>query len=480
MLNRRNFLKNVSAGGAVSFAAGTGILSALGNAKAYAADVSGYKALVCLLFHGGQDSHDTILPYDQASYDRFAQLRPGLFGDYAGMPGGSSRDRARLLALNPTNAAQFGTRQFALPEALAPLKDLFDGGNAAIMGNVGPLIEPMNSTEFENGSKERPRQLFSHNDQQSTWLSSSPEGAVYGWGGKFMDAANGSNANTNEIFSAISTSGNSVFLSGDQTQQFSLNPEGPQQVNGLRNFNSGLLGTAAGSSTAVQILEDHYRRSGALRANLFEKDIANIAARAFTANEQYNTALDGATPLSTMFPQSPVGGQLGAIANAINISGALGTRRQVFFVDMGGFDTHDDQANDLTDMHMQYAAAIKSFYDATIEMGMQNNVTLFTSADFGRTLLENGNGTDHGWGAHHFLVGGAVNGNTIYGDIPAHDIGHEFDAGSGRLIPTTSVEQYAATLGKWFGLTDAELLSALPALSNFATTDLGFMGGASV
>jgi uncharacterized protein (DUF1501 family) len=480
MFNRRDFMKSAGASSALSFAAGAGVLSVLGNAKAFAADVTGYKAIVCVLFHGGQDSHDTVLPYDQTSYDRFAELRPGLFGDYAAMPGGSSRDRSRLLALNPTNSAQFGDRQFAFPEALAPLKSLFDNGNAAILGNVGPLIEPLNSIEFKNDSKPKPRQLFSHNDQQSTWLSSNPEGAVFGWGGRFVDAANASNANSNEIFSAISTSGNSVFLSGEQTQQFSLSPEGPQEVNGLRNFNSGLLGTAAGSPTAVQILEDHYRRSGDLRNNLFEKDVANIAARAFLSNEQYNAALAAGTPLSTPFGDSGVEGQLNAIANAINVRDALGVNRQVFFVDMGGFDTHDDQANDLTDLHSQYAAAIKSFYDATVEMGVQNDVTLFTAADFGRALLENGNGTDHGWGAHHFIVGGGVNGNTIYGDIPPYDVGHEFDAGNGRLIPQVSVEQYAATLGKWFGLSDTELLAALPALSNFATRDLGFMAGASV
>jgi uncharacterized protein (DUF1501 family) len=477
MFNRRSFLKSASGAGAVSFASGASILAALGNTKAYAADVTGYKAIVCLFFFGGQDSHDTVLPYDQASYDRYAELRPGLFGDYASQTGGSSRERARLLALNPTNAAQFGTRQFALPEALSPIKDLFDDGNAAIIGNVGPLIEPVNREEFLSETKSLPRRLFSHNDQQSTWLSSAPEGAVIGWGGKMSDAANASNANQNEIFSSISTFGNSVFLSGEQTQQYILNANGPPEVNGLRNFNSGLLGTAAGSASAVQRLEDHYKNLGAQRANLFERDVAEINARSFSSNKLFGDTLDVATPLQTVFPASGTAAQLSAVANSINISSALGMRRQVFFVGMGGFDTHDNQANDLTGNHTEYAEAIAAFYQSTIEMGMQNDVTLFTAADFGRALLENGNGTDHGWGAHHFIVGGAVNGNTIYGDIPPYDTGHEFDAGNGRLIPKVAVEQYAATLGKWFGLTDDELLSALPILANFTEKDLGFLNG---
>ncbi|NNC36045.1 MAG: DUF1501 domain-containing protein, partial [Hyphomonadaceae bacterium] len=396
MFDRRSFLKGASSASAVSFAGATSLLAALGNSKAYAADVSGYKAIVCLFFFGGQDAHDTVLPYDQASYDRYAELRPGLLGDYAAQEGGSSRDRDRLLPLNPTNSAQFGSRQFALPEALGPLKNLFDNGNAAVIGNVGPLVEPANADEFENQTKEFPRRLFSHNDQQSTWLSAAPEGEIFGWGGKIADTVNASNANQNEIFSAISTFGNTVFLAGNEARPYNLSVNGPPEVNGLRNFNSGLLGTVASDPTAVQILEDHYKSIGAERANLFERDVAAINSRAFISNEQFSAALDSATPIATPFPQSSVGTQLQAVANAINVRDTLGMARQVFFVAMGGFDTHDNQADDLTGLHAQYAAAINSFYSATVEMGLQNDVTLFTAADFGRALLENGNGTDHG------------------------------------------------------------------------------------
>ncbi len=455
----------------MSFAGSAGLLGQLGNSKAYAADMSGYKALVCVFFFGGQDAHDTVLPYDQPSYDRYAALRSGLLADYAAQVGGSSRTRARLRELSPVNAASFGGRSFALPEGLDPIKSLFDAGNAAILGNVGPLIEPLTQADFNQGGKAQPRRLFSHNDQQSTWMSSAPEGETRGWGGRFSDQISGQPS----TFSAISTSGNTVFLSGETTTQYSLNTSGPPQVSRLRNNNNGLLGPASRSDSAAQLLIDQYRDIGTVRANLFERDAATIANRTFESNEAYSSALASAPTLQTAFPGSRLGGQLHAVAESISIRGALNMSRQVFFVGLGGFDTHDDQATDLLGLQSDYAASIAAFFDATQEMGIENDVTLFTASDFGRSLVENGNGTDHGWGAHHFIVGGAVNGNQIYGDIPPYDTGHDYDAGNGRLIPNVSVEQYAATLGKWYGLTDTEIASVFPSLSNFALKDLGFM-----
>jgi len=478
-LDRRKFLAGSTAAGALSFTSGAGILTALGNSKAFAADVSGYKAIVCVFFFGGQDGHDTVLPYDQENYDSYVSYRTGILAEYAAQAGGSSRDRDRLLQLVPDNAANFPGREFALPEALEPLKTLFDAGEAAIIGNVGPLVEPINAADFEEGIKARPKQLFSHNDQQSTWMSSAPEGEIFGWGGKFADVVLDFDAAQDPIFTAISTFGNTVFLAGDQVQQFNLGADGPQQVNGLENFDMGLLLAAADSPTAVNLLKDHYRNLGIPLDNLFEQDVAAENDRAFTSNEQFSDALDDAQALQTTFPQSQLGTQLKTIAETINIRGAFNMSRQVFFVGMGGFDTHDNQANDLTGLHTAYANAIAAFYQATTEMGLENDVTLFTASDFGRALVENGNGTDHGWGSHHFVVGGGVDGRKIFGDIPPYTVRHDQDSGNGRLIPTTSVEQYAATLGRWFGLTDGELMSALPALANFSVTDLGFMGGGS-
>jgi len=479
MTNRRSFLQGMASASGLSFLGGTGALAALG-AQANAAEVSGYKAIVCVFLFGGQDCHDTVLPFDQASYDGYAALRPGLFADYAAQQGGSSRDLSRLLELTPTNAAQFGGRQFALPEALAPIKNLFDNGNAAIIGNVGPLVKPLTSTEFFAGVEPRPKSLFSHNDQQSTWMSSAPEGEIFGWGGKFADTVVASGANQNEIFTAVTMSGNTVFLSGENTQQFNLNSNGPPQVDGLRNFNSGLLGTGANSPLAVDLLEQHYKNLGTQPSNLFQQDVASINKRAFESNEQFSAALENAPPLNTQFPQNSFSGKLKSIAETINIKSNLNVGRQIFFVSLGGFDTHSNQPAQITGRQAMYANAIAAFFASMQEIGAENDVTLFTASDFGRALLENGDGTDHGWGGHHFVIGGGVTGNTIYGDIPPYELGHDQDAGNGRLIPQVSVEQYAATLGKWFGLTDAELLAALPALTNFATKDLGFMGAPAV
>lgn len=479
MINRRKFLSTAAGAGALTFAGTAGMLSLLGNSKSHAADVSGYKALVCLFFFGGQDNYDTILPYDQASYDLYASHRSGLLSDYQDLPGGSTRALDRLRELTPTNIADFGSRKFALPENLDPIKSLFDAGNAAIIGNVGPLIEPLDSNDFANGLKPRPNRLFSHNDQQSTWMSSAPEGAVDGWGGKLADAVQKNSANMENFFTGISTYGNTVFLSGQNTEQYILNIDGPPELVGLTKSNNSLLLSQAENPRAVQLLEEQYRDIGALRTNLFERDLASIADRSFAANAVFRDALEAAPKLKTKFPTVSVGKQLRTVAEAINIRSTLGMGRQVFFVGMGGYDTHANQAGALNTLQGRYAKAIAAFYEATVEMGLQNDVTLFTASDFGRALVENGNGTDHGWGSNHFIVGGAVKGNHIYGEIPPYDTGHAYDAGNGRLIPTFSVEQYAATLGKWFGLSDGELLAALPALTNFAERDLGFMRSAA-
>lgn len=466
MTTRRQFL---SQSAALSFLGGTGALTGLAQ-QAQAANTSGYKALVCVFFFGGQDCHDTVLPYDQTSYDKYAQHRSNLLEDY-GPSSTSSRARANLLPLIPANQADFGTKQFALPPELAPMKTLFDAGNAAIIGNVGPLIRPVTRAEIEAKTADLPKRLFSHNDQQSTWMSSAPEGEIMGWGGKFSDAVVGNDP----TFTSVSTFGNSVFLSGDSVAQYSLSQGGPSYIRGAFKNDNSLLGTGSSSSTALNLLLDHYGHVGAVPTNLVEQDIMALHQSARTNNATFLNALDSAPTLQTDFPRNRLGNQLKDIANTIAIRGTLGKNRQVFFAGLGGFDTHDGQAASMERLHSHYAQAIAAFYESLSELGVENDVTLFTASDFGRTLVENGNGTDHGWGGHHFVVGGGVDGNKIFGDIPPPSLEHDQDAGNGRLIPTTSVEQYAATLGRWFGLSTDELNTALPNLSNFPSDDLGFM-----
>ena len=460
---RRTFLTGASALSAASLA---GFGSSLAAFQAGAAETTGYKAIVCLFFLGGMDGHDTVLPYDQTSYDRYSEIRASLLGQYANMQGGSTRARDRLLPLTPSNAASFGGRQFALPEELSGIKGLFDSGNAAIVGNVGPLLQPLNRQQFLDDSAPQPKRLFSHNDQQSTWMSSQPEGAQFGWGGRFADAALASGANSgSQEFSTITSLGNELFLTGANALPYQVGLNGAPEIDAL-NFFAGDDGS--GTQTEIyQKLRDHFEAMDYNSTNLIDRDVANAMRTALTTNETFNEAFESIQPFSTAFPGNFLGQQLQAVANTIAIRDALLVNRQVFFVAIGGFDTHSNQASDLPGLQSQIDGSVIAFYQAMQELGLGSDVTLFTASDFGRTLAINGDGTDHGWGNHHFVIGDAVQGGQIYGDMPLYDLGHDQDAGSGRLIPTTSVEQFAAPLGRWFGLNDAEIAAALPNLSSF-------------
>lgn len=458
MQTRRRFLK-LSAATPIALA-GSSMLGSLAGMNAHAMDTDGYKALVCVFLFGGMDCHDTVIPYDQASYDQYAAIRSSLLQSYAALPAGSSRNRAALLPLQTTSAISAG-RQFALPPQMGALHSLFGDGKAAIVGNVGPLLQPTNRTVLLNGSGPLPKRLFSHNDQQSTWMSFAPEGSQLGWGGRFGDIAAQAGANINNIFSQISLAGNTVFLSGEQVGPYQIGVDGVQSIYLLDR--SGSVVPAA----LDPILRDHFSAAGTNRSNLFERDFITLSQSSFEANELLDAALRTAPDFATSFPNGALGTQLAAVARTISVRETLGASRQVFFIGLGGFDTHSAQAATLPALQQDISDSIAAFYAATQELGIENDVTTFTSADFGRTLTVNGDGTDHGWGSHHFVVGGGVKGGEIYGDIPPSELGHSQDSGNGRLIPTVSVEQFAAPLGAWYGLSQAELNLTLPGLANF-------------
>lgn len=466
--NRRLFLKGAGALGLST------IGTSLTNFTARAADTTGYKALVCVFLLGGNDAHDTLLPLDDENYDSLAGIRAALFDQYAALPGGSSREQNRILELDPANAAGFGSRRFGLPEQFSGIKNLFDNGQAAIVANVGPLIQPVDREEFQLGTTALPQRLFSHNDQQSTWQSSQPEGAQLGWGGQFGDAVFASGGAASPDFITMTSLGNEVFLTGQQISPFNLGTAGPVEVNALEFFEDRAENGM--DEQAAALLRAHFRQRDFGRSNLFERDMADAMRGAIDTNDVFNAAREMAIPLSTEFPGSFLGAQLRSVAETISIRNTLLVNRQVFFVAIGGFDTHDNQVQDLPGLHTEIDQAVTAFYQSMVELGTAEEVTLFTASDFGRTLAINGDGTDHGWGSHHFVVGGAVNGNQIYGDPPPYSLGHSQDAGSGRLIPTVAVDEYAAALGRWFGLSEAELQLALPSLPNFAgRPPLGFI-----
>jgi len=243
----------------------------------------------------------------------------------------------------------------------------------------------------------------------------------------------------------------------------------PYQINAGEAQEINALGDVDDHQALADLLTSHFAATNFNSSNLIQQDIAAALAKASASNNSYNLALAGINPLTTAFPQGHLARQLQGVARTIAARQTLGVKRQVFIVGMGGFDTHSEQAKNLPKLHAALDSAISAFYAGMQELGLGSKVTLFTASDFGRTLAANSDGTDHGWGGHHFIIGDAVNGRNIYGDMPPVAFGHDQDAGSGRLIPTTSVDQMAAPLGRWFGLSDEELSRALPNLGNFST-----------
>ena len=460
--SRRFFLQGSTA--AIAAAATTGLTGAMAGLHAQTATAEDYKALVCVFLLGGLDNHELLIPYDQSSYDSWLTFRQGLASTSSG-----AHDRSGLLPLSPSNASQFAGREFAMLPTMTGVQGLFNQGQASVVANVGPLIVPTTAAQAENSAVQLPPRLFSHNDQQITWQASSPEGAQYGWGGRFADAT-APGANTGLEFSTITALGNDVFLTGESVQPYQVGFEGAATLDPLIELEDSFPGAAAS-------LAEHFRSSQYVGSHLIEQDMANKGRDGYDANILYNQSFTNAANLNTQFPSSGLATQLRAVARTISIRQSLGVTRQIFFVGMGGFDTHSNQATVLPNLLGTVDGAVTAFQAAMVELGLNDNVTLFTASDFGRSLVLNDDGTDHGWGGHSLVVGGAVQGNQIFGDVPPSELNHAQDAGNGRLVPTTSVEQLAAPLGRWFGLSDSQLATSLPNLSNFSdTAELSLMG----
>ncbi|MEL6244203.1 MAG: DUF1501 domain-containing protein, partial [Pseudomonadota bacterium] len=312
--NRRRFLKGA---GGLGLIGASGLATAMTSFQtAMAAETTGYKALVCVFFKGGLDNHDTILPVDQTSYDLYSDIRSPILNGYNNISGGSTRARDRILPLDAADEARFNGRKFGLPEELSEIHDLFTRGKAAVVGNVGPLIEPTTRQQYRDRSVRLPGRLFSHNDQQSTWMASAPEGAREGWGGRFADVMLQSGANSTPLFTAISAAGNEVFLVGRDARQYQAGSGGALTIRDLEQRN--LLGSGRNNSDEIQgVLNEHFRSLGTERTNLFERDVVNATRRALDANETYNTARDGLSDFVTAFPDTRLGGQLRTVAETI-------------------------------------------------------------------------------------------------------------------------------------------------------------------
>lgn len=473
-LSRRHLLLGA---GAAGFTSSLSALTGLGAQQAWAADTSGYKALVCIFLFGGMDHGDTVIPYDQSEYNLLSgTVRQGLFNTYNSTNGGSSRNRNNLLALNPTTTNATDGRQFSLPRELTPLHDMFVDGDLAIVGGVGPLIEPTTRAGMDNGSAILPARLFSHNDQQSTWMALSTEGARYGWGGRFVDILARQSSGQNTAFQSISTGSDNVFLSGEDTAPFSVNSNGANLPEILTRNN--YLGNTSADGRARDEIRRFLATSDFSDNNVYSQDLRGTVSRSITNSELMIEARENALPFNTVFPNNSVGRQLQSVAETIRIQQFLNVSRQIFFVSTGGYDTHNNQANQIGNLHNTLATGMAAFKSAMQEINRWNEVAMFTASDFGRTQIDNGDGTDHGWGGHQFVAGGAVRGGELYGRFPVTDPdANDYTESRGRVIPQVSVEQYASTLGQWFGLNSGEINSVLPNLSNFNSSNLGFMAG---
>jgi uncharacterized protein (DUF1501 family) len=332
-----------------------------------------------------------------------------------------------------------------------------------VLLNIGTLITPTTKAQYSAKSVPLPPKLFSHNDQQSFWQSSSPEGGTSGWGGRIGDLYAAGNGNS--TFTCISVTGNAVYLSGKSTVQCQVTTNGSIAVKGVK---SPLFGSAACSQALQGLLT-------APRTHLFEREYASVTKRSVESNEQLTSALASAN-VTTPFPTgNSLGDQLKLVARLIAARSALGTKRQVFFVSIGGFDNHDSILTAHPNLLTNVGNALGAFYQATVELGVANQVTTFTASDFGRTLLSNTDGSDHGWGSMHFVLGGAVRGRSYVGAAPVLANNGPDDVGQGRLLPTTSVDQFGATLAGWFGASASDQLTVMPNLANFSQRDLGFL-----
>lgn len=489
MTNRRDFIRASAALSAAPF------LPPFSISSANAADITGYKALVCVFLFGGNDSHNMIVPRTTAEYNAYSTARGGLAEmNGLALPLGS------LLPISPTGMV---ANSLGLHPAMTNLATLFNTDKKlAIVANTGPLLEPTTLLQYRNRSVALPPQLFSHSDMQTHWQTMRPDWpADTGWGGRMADALR--TASTGLLPVSTSLGGGNIFMKGDVVSAYSVTPI---------KYRNGVIDTASRiARTASADVSWNWTGSGPNRypqnvfvnnindprSNLLERQYAGIHKAsldvgAFVTNAMYD--VNGSTytlkyaPPGTWPTNNRLAAQLHSVAAMIGARQALGVTREIFFVSLGGFDNHGDQfgrdavsgnktllAGKHFDLLRTLDEALSVFYRSTNDMGVASNVTTMTMSDFGRTLRSNGQGSDHGWGGHQLVLGGAVNGGRIIGDFTMPALGTSIDVGEGRLLPAVSSDAYIATLARWMGATTEELKAIVPNLYRFNTQSLDLM-----
>ncbi len=455
-LSRRHFLRQAAcaAVGTTSLASTIWNLRAINAATAQAiGSTSDFRALVCLFLYGGNDANNMIVPIDNTTY-----------GTYSAARGPLALAQNSLLPLTLGTADPQG-RSFGLHPSMTELQSLFNNDRKlALLANVGTLIEPTTASQYLSGAAKVPPQLFSHADQQVEWQTGWADGPrTTGWGGRLADLLTSFN-NVDSISMSISLAGNNSFQVGNTVSEYQVSTNGSIGLNGFGGTDGGIR---------YQAVQDILNLP---HQNLFEGEFAKITNRAITNNALLASAVSGVT-LNTAFPaNSSLADQLKMIARIIAARDALGMRRQIFFCSVNGYDTHSDELNSQSNLLTELSQGMNAFYQATNELGVADRVTLFTASDFGRTFQSNGSGADHAWGSHAMVLGGSVKGGDIFGAYPTLTLGGPEDVGEGRWVPTTSVDQYSATLARWYGVSSAsDLTTVLPNIGRFGSSDVGFM-----
>ncbi len=449
MPTRRGFIRiGAAAVGSLALRP-AGLISALAQSTS-----AEYQALVCVFLFGGNDSNNTLIPMDDASYQAYNSIRGSL--------------ALSASSLTPTVTSTSGA-PYAFHAKLAEVASLFSSKELAVVANVGSLVQPLTRAQYQASQAPVPLNLFSHSDQQLQWQTSVAQGhSPTGWGGRAADYIASQNINSTKFPTFFSVAGNALLGSGANTQPVALSPGESLTLTGF-NASAGSQARWTALNNLLMTTE-----SGVSLAQAADNTLATSIGDA----SALAAALAKVTALKTTFPTTSIGQQLQQVAQIIQVRSDLGMQRQIFFCSLGGFDTHTTELETHNTLYAQLSPALAAFYNATQELGVAQNVTTFTESDFSRTFQPTtSDGSDHAWGSHHLVLGGAVQGGQIYGQFPTFELGGPNDTDMrGRWIPTTAIDQYGATLCSWFGIPDGALATVFPNFANFGSQKLTFLG----
>ncbi len=406
-----------------------------------------YKALVCVYLSGGNDSFNMLMPRSPSEYAEYAMTRSNL-----AIPVND------MLPIFPDNA---GGRLFGIHPSMTRSQQLFNSGKMAFLSNVGTLVEPTTREQFWQGEVGLPLGLYSHSDQGQQWMTGLPNArSATGWGGKVADLVNDMNNNPNMSMN-LSLSGTNIFQTGQNTIEFALDPyNGSSGIYGYGEHDEWNVFDRMRTRAINSMLEHEYQ-------NMFQKTYVDVVKKSRDGHIQFQDAIGGVPQLQTTFTDNYLSRSFQMAAYSIAAHEALNMKRQIYFIDYGGWDHHDEVLNTQSGMLMELDTALGEFSDALTELGLGNQVTTFSLSEFSRTLTSNGNGTDHAWGGNVMVMGDKVKGKNIYGEYPTLALDSNIELGSGVLIPQLSADQYFAELALWFGVAPSELPTIFPTLTNF-------------